>query len=95
MCTPKTMWKIGAAIIAALAVGWFAFPTVRAQLIALAPFAIILICPLAMLFGMRGHGGHGGGAHEGHGGCCGEGAKKDAPTVSSHSDHQESPTPKA
>jgi hypothetical protein len=85
------MWKIGVAIAIALAVGWFALPAVRTQLIALAPFAIVLLCPLAMLFGMRGHGQHGGGdgGHGSHGRCCGgDGDGRDAPATSDHSDHQ-------
>jgi hypothetical protein len=83
------MVKTGVGIAVVLAVGWFAFPQVRANIVALAPFAMIFICPLAMLFGMRGRGGHGGGNHGSHGGCCGGDGKKDAPVASSHSDHVE------
>lgn len=73
------MAKIGIVIVVALAIGWLTFPEMQSRIISLAPFAIVLICPLAMLFGMRGHEGHSGhgashGTSSGHssgGGCCG------------------------
>ncbi len=83
------MWKIGGAIVGALVIGWFAFPAVRAQFLALAPFALIAICPLAMLFGMRGHGGHGGGSHGNHGGCCGDHEQREQKQRSIERDTQE------
>lgn len=67
------MVKIGIVIVAALGIGWFAFPEFRVRLVALAPFALVAICPLAMLLGMGGmrragrHGDHGT-----HGSCCGD-----------------------
>lgn len=86
MCAPKTMVKIGIVIVAALVIGWLTFPEMQSRIIALAPFAIVLICPLAMLFGMRGHEGHGGhgashGTSSGHssgGGCCEKEKRDDA-----------------
>lgn len=54
MCKPRTILKIGAILIAVFVAGWFVFPNVRASLIVIAPFALIAICPLAMLGGMYG-----------------------------------------
>lgn len=48
------MLKIGVAIAVPLAVGFFAFPQFRPVILAYAPFAIFALCPLGMLFGMRG-----------------------------------------
>ncbi len=50
MCSPKTMLKIGVAIVVALAVGFIAFPQLRPWLISVAPFALFALCPLSMLF---------------------------------------------
>lgn len=50
MCSPKTMLKIGAVIAIPLAVGFIAFPQFRPVIISLAPFAILAICPLSLLF---------------------------------------------
>ena len=72
------MMKVGLGIAAVVVIAWFAFPPMRTNLAAIASFAIVLICPLAMFFGMRGHGNHG--AHHGHGGNC---SGKDASVVSS------------
>lgn len=65
MCAPKTMVKIGLVIVAALGIGWFAFPEFRVRLVALAPFALVAICPLAMLLGMGGM--RRAGCHDDHG----------------------------
>lgn len=59
MCSPKTMLKIGALIAVPLAVGFVAFPQFRAAIIGFAPFALFALCPLGMLFGMRGMSGSG------------------------------------
>lgn len=54
MCSPKTMLKIGVAIAVPLAIGFIAFPQFRVAILGLAPFALFALCPLAMMFGMKG-----------------------------------------
>lgn len=54
MCSPKTLLKIGVAIAIPLAVGFIAFPQFRPVLLAYAPFALFALCPLGMMFGMKG-----------------------------------------
>lgn len=54
MCSPKTMFKIGVIIGAILLAGWLFVPQARPALIVAAPFALFALCPLAMVFGMRG-----------------------------------------
>jgi hypothetical protein len=50
------MLKIGVAIAIPLAIGFMAFPSMRATILSVAPFAVFLLCPLSMLFmgGMMG-----------------------------------------
>lgn len=57
VCSPKTMLKIGVAIIVPLAVGFIAFPQFRIAILGLAPFALFALCPLGMIFGMKAMGG--------------------------------------
>ena len=52
MCSLKTMVKILLGIALILIAGYFAFPVLRPIIISLAPFAILAICPISMLFGM-------------------------------------------
>lgn len=66
MCSPKTMLKIALWIGIPFGLGLLIFPQFRASLAGLAPFAIVAICPLAMIFGMRGM-GLGGGKEKGCG----------------------------
>ena len=54
MCKKKTMLKIGGIIAALLVVGAIAFPQFRPILISLAPFALLAICPISMIFCMKG-----------------------------------------
>lgn len=56
MCSPKTLLKIGVAIAVPLAVGFIAFPQFRPVILAYAPFALLALCPLSMIFmgGMMG-----------------------------------------
>ena len=56
-CSPKTMLKIGGVLVALLVGGFVAFPQFRPTIIGLAPFALFALCPLAMIFGMRGMSG--------------------------------------
>lgn len=53
------MLKIGAVIAVPLAVGFIAFPQFRTAILGLAPFAILALCPLGMIFGMKGMTGDG------------------------------------
>lgn len=53
-CSPKTMLKIGAVIAVPLVAGFIVFPQFRPTIISFAPFAIFALCPLGMIFGMRG-----------------------------------------
>ena len=48
------MFKIGGVLAVLLAGGYFVFPQFRPALIGLAPFALFALCPLAMIFGIRG-----------------------------------------
>lgn len=48
------MLKIGVGIALVLAVGWFALPNVRPVILGLAPFTLLALCPLTMVFAMRG-----------------------------------------
>lgn len=54
MCSPKTMVKIGAVIAVPLGIGLIAFPEFRGTIAYLVPFALFAVCPLGMIFGMRG-----------------------------------------
>ena len=54
MCSPKTMLKMGIAIAIPLGIGFVAFPQFRTAIIGFAPLAIIALCPLTMIFGMKG-----------------------------------------
>lgn len=54
VCSPKTMLKIGIIIGAVLLAGWLLVPQARPVLIGIAPLALFVLCPLAMVFGMRG-----------------------------------------
>ena len=54
MCDLKTMIKFGVVIAAFLALGFIFFPPLRAVIVGLAPFALFAICPLMMLFCMKG-----------------------------------------
>lgn len=57
MCNTKTMLKIGVAIAIPLALGFIFVPQLRVAIIGLAPFALLALCPLGMLFGMKAMGG--------------------------------------
>lgn len=48
------MLKIGAVIAVPMAIGFVAFPQFRATIASLAPFALFALCPIGMLFGMKG-----------------------------------------
>lgn len=48
------MIKIGLVLGALLVVGAIAFPQFRPVIIGLAPFALFALCPISMMFAMRG-----------------------------------------
>ena len=56
-CDLKTMLKIGGVLAILLVGGFIVFPQFRPAVIGLAPFALFALCPLAMIFGMKGMSG--------------------------------------
>lgn len=48
------MLKIGAVIAIPLGAGFLFIPQLRVAILSLAPFALFAVCPLAMIFGMKG-----------------------------------------
>ncbi len=53
-CNSKTMIKLAIGLGIALAVAYFTLPEAKAFILASAPILVALICPLAMLFMMKG-----------------------------------------
>ncbi|KDR28405.1 MULTISPECIES: DUF2933 domain-containing protein [Caballeronia] len=53
-CNTKTMVTIALALALILAVGYWALPQIRGELGRFIAIASVLICPLSMLFMMRG-----------------------------------------
>ncbi len=54
MCSLKMMIKIALGIGLLLIIGYLALPQYHATFASLAPLLLVLACPLAMYFGMRG-----------------------------------------
>ena len=54
MCSAKTMIKIGLGIGLLLIIGYVALPQYHPAIARAAPLLLVLACPLAMYFGMRG-----------------------------------------
>ncbi len=52
MCSMKTILKFALGIVLLLILGHFAFPQYQAGIVAVAPFLLVLACPLAMYFMM-------------------------------------------
>lgn len=52
MCRPKTILKIGLGLAVVLGGVFLLFPQFRPVIIGLAPFALLALCPLGMIFGM-------------------------------------------
>lgn len=50
MCSMKTMIKIMLGIVLLLAIGYVVFPQWQASIAILAPYLLILACPLMMYF---------------------------------------------
>lgn len=53
-CDMKTMLKSGAGLAVGIAVAYAMFPAARELLVAVSPFLFLLICPLMMVFMMKG-----------------------------------------
>tara|TARA_R110001599_G_scaffold64023_1_gene178327 strand:- start:28139 stop:28387 length:249 start_codon:yes stop_codon:yes gene_type:complete len=53
-CNKKMMIRMGIGIAVMLAIAYIFFPNMRTLVIASAPLLISLICPLAMIFMMKG-----------------------------------------
>lgn len=53
-CDVKTMLKGGLGLAALIAVAYAALPVAREWIVAVSPFLFFLICPLMMLFMMKG-----------------------------------------
>jgi hypothetical protein len=53
-CDTKTMLKVGAGIGVALAIAYFAMSAFRIWIVGSTPILLSLICPLSMLFMMKG-----------------------------------------
>ena len=51
------MLKIGGVLAVLIIIGAIAFPQFRPAIISLAPFALFALCPLGMMFGMKGMSG--------------------------------------
>lgn len=54
MCSVKTMIKIALGIGVLLIAGYAIFPESRVLIAAVAPYLLLLACPLAMYFAMKG-----------------------------------------
>ena len=53
-CDTKTMLKVGAGIGAVLVIAYFSLPAFRTWIVGSAPVLLSLVCPLSMLFMMKG-----------------------------------------
>ncbi|MGB3288626.1 MAG: DUF2933 domain-containing protein [Burkholderiaceae bacterium] len=52
-CDMKTMIKVGSGLGILLAIAYITLPAARELISATAPFLLILICPLSMMFMMK------------------------------------------
>lgn len=57
-CDSKMMVKVGVGLGFGLVVAYFALPAAQVLILASAPFLVVLICPVAMLFMMKGMNGN-------------------------------------
>lgn len=53
-CNTRTMVTMGVAVVATLAIAYAIFPPVRAFVLSIGPFLLILVCPLSMWLMMKG-----------------------------------------
>ncbi|CAN7724214.1 DUF2933 domain-containing protein [Caballeronia sp. LjRoot34] len=51
-CNMKYLFRVAGALAAVLAIAYWALPQYRAGILALAPFAAVMLCPLSMLLMM-------------------------------------------
>lgn len=77
-CT-KTMLVWGAVVLAALAGAYFALPQFRALIVSAGPYLLFLLCPLSMLFMMKGMN-----SHSNHPAAPGDSEKGHPPSSESH-----------
>lgn len=54
MCSFKTMMKMALGIGLLLIIGYLAFPAFQTRIAAAAPLLFVLLCPLSMIFMMKG-----------------------------------------
>lgn len=57
-CNMKTMIAGGVALVAILAIAYVLLPPVRALVLAIGPYLLLLICPLSMWLMMKSMGAH-------------------------------------
>ncbi len=53
-CNTRTMAAVGAALVAILAIAYTVFTSVRAFVLGIGPYLLILVCPLSMWLMMKG-----------------------------------------
>lgn len=53
-CSMRTMIAAGVALVAILAIAYVLLPPVRALVLAIGPYLLLLICPLSMWLMMKG-----------------------------------------
>jgi hypothetical protein len=61
MCSVKTMVKIALGIALILVAAYLIFPQFQMEIVSAAPYLLLLACPLAMYFMMKGMNTHEGG----------------------------------
>lgn len=54
MCSPRTMVKIGVVLAVPLLAGFIFLPQFRVAILGLTPFALFALCPLSIIFCMKG-----------------------------------------
>ncbi|SOZ05271.1 conserved exported hypothetical protein [Cupriavidus taiwanensis] len=57
-CNMKTMIAAGLALVAVLAAAYAALPPVRALVLGIGPYLLLLLCPLSMWLMMKSMGAH-------------------------------------
>ncbi|MBN9096342.1 DUF2933 domain-containing protein [Pandoraea sp. XJJ-1] len=57
-CSRKTMINLALVMGVVLVAAYFALPQFHALVLGIAPFLLVLLCPLSMFFMMRGMGSH-------------------------------------
>lgn len=53
-CDKSTLLRLGIGAVVLLGAAYVLFPSFQAWIVAAAPVLLLLLCPLMMLFGMRG-----------------------------------------